>query len=211
MRDGDQALHNSGPEISWTPVRVFLCLYNGLTGWRYEVAQDLEAVRRGWELHLAECGGAGLLRIGFEAVQADAFDDLAKAHAGKLLLTMAAKHALPSAFRSSVFPVCEVQDQPIFLALTGWGYDFEEILRSSSPAPKSRQNEWLAAFVASTPEVESCLAGAGIVDDATYFAHEASLDRELRVRLGKARIASLLNGEEPPYFCRTGVRHDAPS
>lgn len=196
MRNGDQALHNSGPEISWTPVRVLLCLYNGLTGWRYEVAQDLEAVRRGWELHLTECGGAGLLHIGFEAVQADAFDDLAKAHAGKLLLTVAAKHALPSAFRSSVAPVGEVQEQPIFLALKGWGYDVEEVSRSPSPAPKSRQIEWLAAFVATAPEVESCLAGAGIVDDATYFAHEASLDRELRVRLGKARVASLLRGEE---------------
>lgn len=186
----------SGPKFSWTPVRAFLCLYNGLSGWRYETTQDLEAVRRAWKLHLTQNDGAGLLHIGFDAIQAEAFDNLAKAHPGKLLLTVAAKHALPSAFRSSVAPVGEVQEQPIFLALTGWGYNIEEVSLPPRPAPETKRIEWLATFVATAPQFESSLVDAGIVDDETYFAHESSLDRELRVLLGKSRIACMLTGEE---------------
>src|SRR3546814_20830374 len=70
----------------------------------------------------------------FERRVAKSFEELASRFPGKVLLTPGAKGALPSSFATSKAAIGSVENEPIFLALEGWGY------AESEPSP-SRSEE----------------------------------------------------------------------
>src|SRR3546814_15568567 len=70
----------------------------------------------------------------FERRVAKSFEELASRFPGKVLLTPGAKGALPSSFATSKAAIGSVENEPIFLALEGWGYAESEP-SPSCPAP----------------------------------------------------------------------------
>ena len=180
-----------------TPLRAFLLWLPENGEWQVEVSRDLEGLVRTWE----ECNRArpvtGVVHIGFERSLARHFDDLARAYPHRVLLTAAAKHALPRSFGASAASVGEVDGQAVYLAISGWGYEIDDIAPVTRKTASSRDfKDWLRDFVAEHPNSADLLCDAGIFDDASYCANEASLDLEVRKQLGLARFHALIGDDE---------------
>ncbi len=188
------------------PLCAFLFLRLDAGEWKLETTQDLESIVRSWRLHSStNPSGAAVLHIGFEPMQTDAFEGLRLTHPGRVLLTAAAKNALPPKYRSSTAPIGRIEQLDIFLGLTGWGYEAEDVAAGvGAPDAFVRPHDWLVQFVADNPEVAEALADAGIRDDETYLANEQALDRKLREQVGVARCLILMASHkaDPCAFAR---------
>ncbi len=108
---------------------------------------------------------------------------------GRLLLTEAARAALPTTFRCSSRPGTEVEAVPIYLALEGWGYSEPDPVQVPRSPELSDLSDWVAAFAVHHPERIDGLSTAGIHNEESYREFESSLDRELRTLLGCFRLA----------------------
>lgn len=194
-----------------TPLRAFLLLRSDSGEWQVEVARDLESLVRAWEEHSGARPVTGVVHIGFERSLARCFDDLARRFPHRVLLTAAAKHALPRSFRGSTAPVGEVEGQAVYLATRGWGYEADDIVPMVSEIGSTVEfKDWLQDFVAEYPDCARELADAGVVDEASYSITEINLDPEMRKRLGLERYRAIIQGEEsdpcavaraaPPWF-----------
>ncbi len=190
----------------WTPLCAFIYLRLGAGEWKLETTQDLESIVRAWCLHSStNPNGVAVVHIGFEPMQTDAFEALAHAYAGKVLLTAAAKNALPPKYRSSTTPIGRIEQLDIFLGLSGWGYEAEDVAAGvGAPEAFVASHDWLAQFVVDNPGVAETLADAGIRDDETYLANEQVLDRNLREQVGVARCLILMASQkaDPCAFAR---------
>lgn len=174
-----------------TALRAFLMLRHLSGEWEIEVHHDLEGVVRSWE-HRPEEVTSAVLHVGFERRVAKSFEEVAGEYSGRVLLTPGAKGALPHNFSASTRPIAHVSDEPIFLALEGWGYSEPDPLAVglSTPGPTAFLG-WVGSFVSENPNDASALLASGIVDEASYLEHEAQLDRDLRTRLGLYRFSAL--------------------
>jgi hypothetical protein len=172
--------------------------------WEIEVHHDLEGVVRSWEERSPEVTGA-VLHVGFERRVARTFEEVADQFPGRVILTTGAKGALPNTFRTSAFPIAEVSEEPVFLALEGWGYREEEPLAAAPAQGPAAFLGWVGSFVGENPDVALALLDRGIVDEASYLAYEDQLERDLRRRLGVYRSTSLLGGktDDPCEMART--------
>lgn len=180
-----------------TPLRAFLLWRPENGEWQVEVSRDLEGLVRAWEECSRARSVAGVVHIGFERSLARHFDDLAREYPQRVLLTAAAKHALPRSFRASAAPVGEVDGQAVHLATSGWGYELDDIVPVVRKKASSRDfRDWLADFVAEHPASADLLRDADVFDDPSYCATEASLDVEIRKQLGLARFRALIGDEE---------------
>lgn len=177
-----------------TALRAFLMLRHRSGEWEIEVHHDLEGVVRSWE-HRPEEVAAAVLHVGFERRVARSFEEVAGEYPGRVLLTPGAKGALPHNFAASAGPVAHVADEPIYLALEGWGYSEPEPPTAvlGSPAPTAFLG-WVGSFVAENSDDASALLASEIVDEASYLEHEAQLDRDLRTRLAIYRSDALVGG-----------------
>lgn len=190
----------------WNPLCAFLYLRSDAGEWKLEITQDLESIVRARHLHSStNPSGVAVLHIGFEPMQTDAFDGLAPRYIGSILLTAAAKYALPQRYRSSTSPIGRIEQQDIFQGLSGWGCEAEDVTeREVVPETFASSNDWLGQFVAGNPEAVELLADAGIRDDETYLANEQFLERNLREQVGVARCLILMAGQkdDPCAFAR---------
>lgn len=177
-----------------TPLRAFLMLTDGLGGWDIHVHRDLEALIKSW-LDRRGSVFAAVVHIGFERSASSSFDEIVGPHAGRVLLTQAARHALPRGFHTSSRPVADHEDGEIYLATTGWGYDASheifDALAVVGPGARPPYLDWLPRFVSAYPEHEPALAAAGIFDEITYQERERQLDRPLKALLGERRYEAL--------------------
>lgn len=174
-------------------LRAFLMLRTLEGDWEIEVHHDLEAVVRSWERRSHQLAAA-VLHVGFERRVAKAFEGVACEYPGRVILTPGGKGALPSTFKSSAFPIAEVSEEPVFLALEGWGYCEDEPLAAAPSQNPASFLGWVGSFIGENPDAASALLDGGIVDEASYLAHEARLERDLRKRLGTYRFTALLAG-----------------
>lgn len=162
-----------------------------------EVARDLEGLLRAWEEHSSARPATGVVHVGFERSLARCFDDLAGRYPHRVLLTAAAKYALPSSFRASAAPVGEVEGQAVYMAIRGWGYEVDDIVPAAGQTASTFEfTGWLRDLVGEHPNSAQLLAEAGIFDDASYCVNEDSLDPETRKILGLARYRALINDRE---------------
>lgn len=170
--------------------------------WDVEVFQALEDVLHAWERQRDEQTTA-VLHVGFERRVARSFEHLASVHPGKVLLTPGAKGALPYSFSTSKSAIGLAGNEPVFLALEGWGYAEVEP-EESIPAPTVGFEGWLKNFVTEHPQHERLLSDVGIVDDDTYREFEGSLDREIRTLLAISRSKYLVGdeGNDPTALAR---------
>jgi hypothetical protein len=182
------------------PLRAYLMLRSGESDWSVTVCRDLDAVLEAWKGRPDTIGTTGILHIGFDRPPSQLFDDVASAFPGKMLLTTAAKHALPIGFESSIRSVGSVDGLSIHLAMKGWGYVVaddeppEENDRPNveEPATITDLGDWLVAFVERHPEAESAIRRRNISNDASYLLNESLLERDVRYQAGLFRYQILI-------------------
>ena len=178
-----------------TPLRAFLIVRSHGGDGEVTVYHALEDLVRAWEERTDDTAAA-LLHIGFERRPARLYAEAMNLFPGRLLLTEAARAALPTTFRCSSRPVTEVEAAPIYLALEGWGYSEPDPVQVPRSPELSNLSDWVAAFALHHPERIDDLSTAGIHNEQSYLEFESSLDRELRTLLGEFRFGAILAGVE---------------
>lgn len=182
-----------------TPLRAFLMVRCAETAWSVRVCSDLDAVLQTWREWPDQQQCTAILHVGFDRPLSHTFDEIAQQWPGRVLLTASARYSLPKGFQSSALRLSAVNGLPVYLALTGWGYeasqdDLERINRLTTlPVMKVRSpplSGWIAAFEQQHPADGLFLRGAAINDEESYLANEHKLDRDLRYRLGIFRYGA---------------------
>ena len=107
-------------------LRAFLMLRTGDGTWTVTVCRDLSAIMQAWKSRSEPENQVAVLHIGFDRPPSQVFEELATKHKGRILLTEAAKHCLPSSFISSSSPIGNAEDCKVFLGLKGWGYFIDD-------------------------------------------------------------------------------------
>lgn len=172
-----------------TSLRAFFLVRTAQGDWEITVFHTLEEVLRAWESLTHK---TAVLHVGFERRIAKSFEALASQFPGKVLLTPGARGALPSSFSSSRHPIGVVGDEPIFLALEGWGYSAIEPAQPDSALEGPRPSGWVASFVANNLDMQGRLVDWGIFDEDSYIKNEAGLDAHVRTQLALFRSQCLV-------------------
>lgn len=192
------------------PLRAFLMMRSS-DGWTVTVCRDLGAVMRAWEMRKEPDRDVGVLHVGFDRPPSHNFDEIAEAHPGRMLLTAAAKHALPNSFVASVASAGAAESVEVFIGLQGWGYMLEdptvEIEHVEPPHSDSIANEpkgWVSSFLNEYPSDAETLLTQGIFDEASYLDREVGLERNVRHRVGVFRTHHVVdaNCDDPCTLAR---------
>ena len=193
------------------PLRAFLMMRANDGTWAVTVCRDLGAIMHAWKSRSDPENEVTVLHIGFDRPPSQVFEELSTKHIGRMLLTEAAKHSLPSSFISSGAPIGTVEDCAVFIGLQGWGYSLDDPTISEhhseatgdvvlSPEPEG----WLAWFIKENPSTKETLLAKGISDEQAYIKNESSLDRIIRHKLGLFRTDYLIgsNRTDPCELAR---------
>lgn len=182
------------------PIRAFLMIRSGPNEWTVDVCRDLDAVIAAWHRR-TDASAPAVLHLGFDRPHSMAFEEIASAYPGRMLLTASAKYGVPCQFDASENPVGQVDRLPVFLALRGWGYVENE---GTEPEPTKAQlpelsqgwSDWVVSFIQARPELVEDLQTAQVISEASYLANEAALPWEVRYRSGLFRFGHLIVGED---------------
>lgn len=174
-----------------TSLRAFFLVRNAHGDWEITVFQALEQVMRAWDA-VGCADDTAVLHVGFERRIAKSFEALASQFPGKVLLTPGARGALPLSFSNSRHPIGIVGEEPIFLALEGWGYFAIEPERSQSASEGTSPSGWVAAFMTANADMQGRLGDWQIFDEDSYCKNEAGLDTDIRTKLGLFRSQYLI-------------------
>ena len=111
-------------------IRLFLCVRSVLSGERVSVHRTLEDAKAQWLEERANCPEvSGLLHAGTDRPSYDTFRATLESHKGYLFLTEAARWLLDDAHvesrvaAASLGAIPRQRNQPLYLAIAGWGYD----------------------------------------------------------------------------------------
>lgn len=173
-------------------LRAFLMLRDVSGEWEIEIHHDLEGVVRRWNERGRQVTAA-VLHVGFERRVAKSFEQLAAEHPGRVLLTPGAKGALPGSFKSSARPIATIADEPVFLALEGWGYS--EVEAPTAVPEATAFLGWVGSFARAHEGDRAAMLDQGITDEASYLRSEANLEQSLRTRLGNHRFQELVGAQ----------------
>lgn len=188
-----------------TPLQAFLMLYHADGIWDVEVYHDLEILLNAWERH-NDGEKTAVIHVGFARLPSIIFGDCAQKFPGRVLLTAAAKFALPKGYETSFSPINNIDGSPIYLATRGWGYESDELDRLAALQPSQYFKEkWLLEFLDCHASYVVPLLEAGITDDSSYMEHEHVLDYGLRKLLGGFRLTYLIGNEteNPCLFAKS--------
>lgn len=167
--------------------------------WEVGSHRGLESLLASWK-SVMDAGACGVVHVGFWRPDSAEFEAAAAGQPGAVLLTEAAKWALPDSFRTSSRPVGSVGELLLYLGLSGWGYERNE---DSSDASWDAESEseaaegdgsppvdqpWIENVRQQRPDLWRAAVSAGIVDDATYLARERGLTSGQRDDLGYLRL-----------------------
>ncbi len=193
------------------PLRAFLMMRSSDGTWTVSVCRDLSAVRRVWRVRNDRARDVAVLHVGFDRPPSHSFDQIAEAHPGRMLLTAAAKHALPNSFIASAAPIDVVESAEVFIGLRGWGYTLEDPttaidgVGSQGQGPVAREPQgWVSSFLNEHPSDDEALSALGIFDEPSYQDRESGLERSVRHRAGlfRARYFVGANCEDPCRLAR---------
>ncbi|MFE0754298.1 sigma factor-like helix-turn-helix DNA-binding protein [Inquilinus sp. NPDC058860] len=189
-----------------TTLRAFLMLRAPTGEWAVSVHRDLKTLLEAWASRDNAELATGVLHVGFDRPPSRAFDDLVCNRSGRLLLTGAAKYALPSGFLSTDLPIGFIEGMPVYLGRQGWGYvlDDEEVQPPSPQQPTQEAEGWVRDFLEVTPEAAAELESVGIFDELSYWSRETELDRRLRTSIGVYRFEEFIGSgrADPCEFAR---------
>jgi Sigma-70, region 4/Bacterial RNA polymerase, alpha chain C terminal domain len=193
------------------PLRAFLMVRSRDGTWTVTVCRDLGAVMSTWKACEEPDQNVAVLHVGFDRPPSHSFDEVAQAHPGRMLLTAAAKHTVPTSFISSGASVGAAESIDVFLGLQGWGYTLEDPTAGTDhiepPRPDTAVHEphgWVASFLNEHPSDAETVSAHGIFDEATYLDREAELERSVRHRAGLFRAHHIVgpNCDDPCKLAR---------
>jgi hypothetical protein len=190
-----------------TPLRAFLMLRTDAGEWSVTVHRDLEDLLASWKARRAGDGVTGVVHVGFDRPPSREFDALASTRPGRVLITSAAKFALPADFKTSKAPLGVVSAIPVFLATRGWDYLAEDDVAATGVDESGharRAEGWVQDFLNTTPDAVAVLAAIDIFNEADYRAREADLPGALRHQIGLYRFEKLVGSRraDPCEFAR---------
>jgi hypothetical protein len=181
------------------PLRAYLLVRRSVNDWDATVHRDLETLTEAWRPY-ENAQVAAVVHVGFGRPETSSFESIVAQWNGRMLITAAAKYALPAEYIVAPVPVGEVEGLPLYLGLAGWGYEIsaEQVGLAGIPASDTGSVEyhglrrtipvggdWLVAEGGSQLAAEARLVG--VVDEASYVQQESQLPMALRKRLGLAR------------------------
>lgn len=169
--------------------------------WCVDVSRDLEGVLDAWKSRSDSPGTVAVLHVGFDRPPSSHFDAVATEFSGKVLVTAAARFALPSGFVSSSRPVADVGGLPIYVGLRGWGYLLEEpVIDTPDPllgvALSAPAEGWVRDYIEANADAAAAIGDATITDEISYLSNEHRLEPALRRSLGHYRYRRLVVGKE---------------
>lgn len=173
--------------------------------WEVGSHRGLETLLSAWRA-VPDAGACGVVHVGFWRPDTSEFEAAASGRPGEVLLTEAARWALPESFRASSRPIGSAAGLLVYRALSGWGFEAEEDApeeqagdaresarpgRDGAAGPEGTcpaAEPWLEWVRSNRPDVWRAAAGAGIVDEETYLSGERRLSSDLRDELGFLRL-----------------------
>lgn len=184
---------------------AYLLIRRGDGIWNVTSHRNLEGLTSDWNLALdSDAKASAVVHVGFWRPDASLFDSVCSVNQGRVLLTGAAKLALPRAFSSAERPCLIVENLPVHLALSGWGYEIDEppveeaaLYSSSQPmvaAPSDIPKipiDWLEGLERESPDLYSECSKLSILSEALYQQKESLLPPNIRDRLGGYRFKAL--------------------
>lgn len=196
------------------PLRAFLLTKLSPSDWDVTTHRDLETIEAAWRERLVK-EAAAAIHVGFWRPSTEAFSSILAEYPGRLLLTSAAKYSLPKSFSTSSVPIGEVEGLPLFLALSGWGYDANDPV-VAAPVTLERSSEtcretisvtqpfsdpdWVNHGTSAHPDVFKVATEHGILDEESYLFHEDKLPLRIRESLGMIRFR---------WYCRDNLTEDS--
>lgn len=186
-------------------LRAYLLLRLAENEWQVSTHRELETLIGAWQ-NRPNPEVSGAVHVGFGRPASDAFEEVLSPRPGRVVVTVSAKFALPASFKSSASSLTKIEGMPIYLGLSGWGYEVEadipdESLRVLAPSKPIGYHEvydwhdgWLNRFQQTFPTFYEEAVREGVEDDASYVRLEASLSPSLREQLGKFRFEDRCGG-----------------
>ena len=154
--------------------RAFLMARPKPNEWTITVHRDLEDLLAAWRLRSSPGETVAVLHLGFDRPHESEFEGIVARFPGKILLTAAAKSALPAGFAASREPVGDVSHLPIHLGTQGWGSRIDDDLAEVACQAESLSSHSLAGgvreFVDENPDSFEALSQARMYNEAGYLA-----------------------------------------
>ncbi len=176
--------------------------------WSVSSHRNLESVAAEWEaVRAIDEKSSAIVHVGFWRPDASSFTSVCLSNEGRILLTSAAKFALPPSYRSASNPFSIVDGLPIYLALSGWGYEIEEHSRLHAtqasivptPIPPTEPlgcpSGWFKMLGKDDPDLFSECSQLSILSESLYQDREALLPYKIRDDLATYRF-KVLSGNE---------------
>ena len=194
-----------------SPLRSYLMTRLSSGSWSVGVFRDLEGLLAAWKSRPEPNLATGVLHVGFDRPPSSSFETIAASRSGQMLLTGAARYALPADFIASSEPIGHAAGLPVFAGLKGWGYVREDVLRPGEETTENVINNdasqpvgWVREFISSNDDDSSALVEANIWSEESYLLSEQSLDTSLRIKLARHRMSSLVPRKtgDPCEFAR---------
>jgi hypothetical protein len=167
----------------------------------------LENLQAAWRPLGGRVDLTAVVHVGFDRPDTPEFEEIASRFPGRLLLTASARYAFPTEPDVAQNSAGTVQNLPVFVVLSGWGYtctveelglheDANEIWEQGPP-PVFAPRDWVAEIQTADFALAAAAASAGIVDESTYLANECMLNTDQRIRLAEFRLQLLAGTAEP--------------
>lgn len=173
--------------------------------WSVASHRNLEGLTSDWKAAIdCDPNASAVVHVGFWRPDASSFDLVCSDHEGRVLLTGAAKLALPQTFSSAEYPCSVVENLPVYLALSGWGYEIDEpLVEQVAPDPSLKQMvgapseisksplDWLADLERESPDLFAECSRFSILSEVLYQQMESLLPTSVRNRLAAYRFKAL--------------------
>ncbi len=195
-----------------SPLHAFLMVRSDDGSWMTTVCQDLYTVIRAWKDREDLDRDVAILHVGFDCPSYSIFNTITPAYPGRMLLTAAAKYALPDLFVASAEPVALTEYTKVFIGLQGWGYSIEDPTAQKDDSEvvditklsSQKQQDWITSFLKKNPSDIKTFEEHRICDDTSYLIGESELEWGLRHRSGMFRTNYLVANdcEDPCELAR---------
>lgn len=191
--------------------------------WSISSHRNLEGVAAEWEaVRTIDEKSSAIVHVGFWRPDVSSLVALCLRNEGKVFLTSAAKFALPLSYRSASNPFSIVDGLPIYLALSGWGYEIEEDsimhtaqspIVSVSPPPAEIPgcpSDWIKILEKEDSVLFGECSKLSILSESLYQEREALLPPKMRDCLASYRFKQLSGFSPSPEIMLDGLMYAPP-
>lgn len=183
---------------------AYLLIRMGDGQWKLVSHRTLEGLLSDWfAVRESDINASAVVHVGFWRPDSVSFDSICREHPGRVLLTGSVKWALPRNFLSSSRPSALLEELPIYLGLSGWGYEIDESTDNEEPTGTATctqgpaigtsavPRDWLVGLERSDPELFEACSTLGVLSETLYQERENRLPPNVRDRLGVYRFKAL--------------------